>query len=187
MIGRSKGGGMSIPKWTIAAIAMAVIAAAGWYFGSPPYTLSRMKSAAEAGNSDALAGYVDFPALREDLKAELMAKMAAEARKDTSGFGGLGLAFGSAMIGPLVDGFVSPAGLRAAFIAKRNDAAKPKPAGPVQVADKPVIKRRGLSEFLLASEEEPNSGLVFTRHGLGWKLSGVDMPPAAASGGQPKR
>jgi hypothetical protein len=40
-----------------------------------------------------------------------------------------------------------------------------------------VIVRRGLSEFLVASKQQPKGGLVFKRHGLSWKLSGVDLPP----------
>jgi hypothetical protein len=37
--------------------------------------------------------------------------------------------------------------------------------------------RRGFSEFLVASKQRPTSGLVFKRHGLSWKLSGVDLAP----------
>lgn len=177
-------------KWVLVTIVLALAAAGGWYLGSPAYTLSQMKAAAEANDSDRLVSYIDFPSLREDMKAEFMAHLMAESARDTSGFGALGVAFGSAMVGPMIDGMVTPAGVRAAFVANRNkeesQAAAPGSAkapaerkaalGGVGMKDKPVIRRRGFSEFIVTSKEDPASGMVFRRHGLGWKLSGVDLP-----------
>jgi hypothetical protein len=109
-----------------------------------------------------------------------MGQMKAEAKKDKSGFGGLGLAIGTAMIGPVIDGLVAPVGMRAALMAKRDQAQTKTAAQAVsalRVPADPVIVRRGLSEFLVASKQQPKSGLVFKRHGLSWRLSGVDLPP----------
>jgi hypothetical protein len=139
-----------------------------------------MKAAADANDPDALNPYIDYPALREDLKSEITGQMIAEAKKHNSGFGGLGLAIGTAMIGPVVDGLVTPAGMRAALMAKRDQVrtkAASQAASALRVPDDPVIVRRGFSEFLVASKKQPKSGLVFKRHGLSWKLSGVDLPP----------
>ena len=61
-----------------------------------------MKAAADANDPDALNSYIDYPALREDLKAEIKGQMMAEAKKDKSGFGRLGLELGKAMIGPAI-------------------------------------------------------------------------------------
>jgi hypothetical protein len=139
-----------------------------------------MKAAADANDPDALNSYIDYPAVREDLKAEIMGEIMAKAKKDKSGFGGLGLAIGKATVGPVIDGLVTPAGLRAALTAKRDQEqikAAAQAASALRVPDDPVIVRRGLSEFLVASKRQPMSGLVFKRHGLSWKLSGVDLPP----------
>ena len=174
---------MANPKAKLAALAAAVLivaAGATWYLASPAWTLRQMKAAADANDPGALNAYIDYPALREDLKAEIMVQMRAEAKKDTSGFGPLGLAIGTAMIGPVIDGVVSPAGMRAALTARRDQAhsgAGREAASVLHVPDDPVIVRRGLSEFLVATKREPASGLVFKRHGLSWKLSGVDLPP----------
>jgi Protein of unknown function (DUF2939) len=163
----------------IAAAALIIGAGVTWYLASPGWTLHQMKAAADANDPDALSSYIDYPALREDLKAEIMSQMRAEAKKDKSGFG-LGLALGTAMIGPVIHGLVTPAGMRAALMAKRDQAqikAAPRAASALRVPDDPVIVRRGFSEFLVASKQQPKSGLVFKRHGLSWKLSGVDLPP----------
>jgi hypothetical protein len=171
-------------KW-LWAIALIVLAgAAAWYLLSPGYTLSRMKSTAEAGDEQAFASYIDFPALREDLKAELQAQLVAEGRRREDPIAGFGAALGAAMVGPIVDGMVSPAGLRLAFILGRNGerGAGPKPPDGLELPESPVITRRGLSEFVVGSREAPGRGMVFRRHGLGWKLSGVDLPPRPVTG-----
>lgn len=174
---------MANSKTRVAAlIAATLIIAAGvlWYLASPGWTLHQMKAAAAANDADALNSYIDYPALRDDLKAEMLGQMVAEAKKDKSPFGGLGLAIGTAITGPAVDRLITPAAMRAALMAKRDMAlteAAPQTASALRVPDDPVIVRRGFSEFLVASKQQPKSGLVFKRHGLSWKLSGVDLPP----------
>ena len=161
----------------IAAVAIA------WYFMSPWYTLKQMRDAAQANDADALSAYVDFPALREDMKSEIMARLVVEAQKDKSGMGALGKAMATAMIGPMIDGFVSPAGLRAAFIANRNrDAAQPtnKATGAFDVSDNVEIERRSFDEFAVSNKTRPDGKMIFKRQGLGWRLSGVDLPAPAS-------
>ena len=163
-----------------AAITLILVSAALWYFESPVWTLSRMKAAAQARDPDALSAYIDYPSLREDFKSELRARMMAAAQRDRSGLGGVGVAIGSAMVGPLVDSLISPAGVRAAMLAKRDEAVVSGAAGPMkalQMPDKPVITRRSFSEFIVGSKDQSDSGLVFRLHGLSWKLSGVELPP----------
>ena len=169
---------MTSRKWKLAAIAavLLVIAfSALWYFESPAWTLKGMKDAAQAKDADALNAYIDYPALRENFKAELMARMMTEAQKDKTGFGTLGMALGSALVGPLIDGLVSPSGMRTALLANRQQATSA--ASALRVPDEPVIVRRNFSEFVVTSKSQPNSGLVFKRHGLSWMLSGVELPP----------
>lgn len=171
---------MSRLKW-VAAVALFIVAGfAAWYFYSPSYTLVQMKAAARANDSDKFSSYIDFQALREDMKAELTARMLAEAQKNKSGLGSFGMAIGSAMIGPLVDGMVSPAGVRAAFIANERVEAEGlsnKAMEPLKLSDDPVIERRSFSEFAVTSKNHPRSAMIFKRHGLGWQLSAIELPP----------
>ena len=174
---------MARGKWRIAAVAAAVIVIASstlWYFESPAWTLKGMKDAAESRDTDALNAYIDYPALRESLKAELMARMTVEVQKDKSGLGALGMVVGSAVMGPMIDGLVSPAGMRAALLANSQENAGPA-ATALHVPKEPVIVRRNFSEFLVTTKGQPQSGLVFKRHGLSWMLSGVELPPDAST------
>ncbi|MDB5692365.1 MAG: hypothetical protein JWO81_1428 [Alphaproteobacteria bacterium] len=113
---------MTRTRWIGALALLAAALASVWYVASPWYILREMKAAAAAGDSNAFASYVDFPAVRKDLKAKFRARLRAQSRKDGSGIGGLELALGSALADPVIDGLVSPGGIRAAFIA-RGDAA----------------------------------------------------------------
>jgi hypothetical protein len=166
-------------KWKIAAVAadlMIIAASSLWYFESPAWTLKGMKDAAQSHDADALNAYIDYPALRASLKAELKARMISEAQKDRSGLGALGMALGSAVMGPMIDGLVSPSGMRTALFASQYENAQT-PASALHVPEKPMIVRRNFSEFLVTAKDRPNSGLVFKRHGLSWMLSGVELSP----------
>src|SRR3954451_9861862 len=85
----------------LAAAALIIAAGITWYLASPGWTLHQIKAAADANDPGALNAYIDYPALREDLKAEIKGQMIAEAKKDRSGFGALGLAIGTALSGPV--------------------------------------------------------------------------------------
>jgi hypothetical protein len=124
---------------------------AGWWFGSPWWTLWRMREAAAAGDAATLAGYIDFPAVRASAKAQLRPRLGP---------------LGSALARPAVDALVSPAALRLALM-KRRDGRSAAGLGMV---------RTGASEFRL--RRDGGSDLVFRRHGLGWKLSEVRIASA---------
>ncbi|HYJ81591.1 MAG TPA: DUF2939 domain-containing protein [Allosphingosinicella sp.] len=101
------------------AAALLVLAGAGWWFGSPWWTLWRMREAARAGDAQALAAYIDFPALR------------ASTRRQLGPVGG-------ALARPAVDALVSPAALRVALGLGRAKGGEP---GGVELV------RSGASEF----------------------------------------
>lgn len=177
---------MTRGKWIGLAAALLLALGALWYFASPAWTLRQMQAAAKAGDGDAIVAMVDFPALREDVKAELMTKLATQTKRRGDEGGGIGLVLGGIFIGPAVDAMVSPAAIRSALIARADPADPADPAEPkadrprlpgMKIPEKPVIVRRGLSEFLLASETDRGSGLVFRREGLSWKLAGIELPP----------
>lgn len=169
---------MPSTKWRIAAVVVAVIVIASgtlWYFESPLWTLKGMKDAARSNDADALNAYIDYPALRESLKAELTARMRTEAQIDKSDLGGFGRALGAVTLGPLIHILVSPAGMRTILLATNQEDMGPA-SSALHVPKEPVIVRRSFSEFTVTTKDQPNSGLVFKRHGLSWMLSGVELP-----------
>ena len=173
----------------IAAVALLAVAGiiGGWYYASPGMTSKAMVEAAQENDEARFSGYVDYEALRADMKSELTTRLQEEAKRDGSAEAKLGLAMGMAMMNPIVDSMVSPEGMKTAFakFAKEQKAgkaaggdapgAKGKDAKGAAPAD-PEIQRQGLNRFIVTGKDTPGSGLVFERRGLGWKLAGIDLP-----------
>lgn len=160
--------------------ALLLAAAAGWYFASPWLTLRAMVSAAKANDAERLSAYVDYQALRRDVKADLARRLEAEAKKERGLAGRLGLAVGRAMIAPAVDAAVSPAALKVAFAAMGRTGAggsEPGEAGGSGRRALPTIDRQGFGRFVLRDPAVPGAAFVFERRGLGWKLAGLERGP----------
>ena len=151
-----------------------LLVAAGWYYFSPLWTLKAMYDAAQANDREAFAEYVDYPALREDLREEATAYLETEAKRDGSEGAQLGLAMGRALMGPLVDTMVSPERMQVAFAALAV-AETAKGGDPRKAASKAKVERIGLNRFRVSTERQPQTGFVFERRGLGWKLAGIDL------------
>jgi Protein of unknown function (DUF2939) len=167
--------------------ALLVAAAAGWYFASPWLTLKAMVSAAKANDADRLSAYIDYEALRRDVKADLTARLEAKARKEGGLAGKLILAAGKAAIGPTIDATVSPQALKAVFAAMGGsgpaEAGGPESAGTGGGRKLPLprIEREGLDRFRVGNPVTPGSALVFERRGLGWQLTGFELAPEKAT------
>jgi hypothetical protein len=95
------------------------------YVGYAAYSISEIVRAIETGNGELLADHVDFPAVRESLKKQVRAALAAPAAAESErGDGplpesGFVSALRSGMAGRMVDGLVTPEGI-AALMAKRR-------------------------------------------------------------------
>src|SRR5262245_45112230 len=116
---------MGSRRIAIAAVAaLAVLAAA--YVGSPWWVTMRMRKAAEAGEGERVAAYVDYPTLRENLTAQIRANMHAEppeAEQDASPLAGFGRAILGSIAGVAVEAMVTPE--RVAHLVT-NGGAKPR-------------------------------------------------------------
>ena len=167
------------------ALAALLALAGGWYYLSPGLTVKAMVEAAQENDEARFSSYVDYAALRADMKSELTNRLQEEAKRDGSAEAKLGLAMGMAMMNPIVDSMVSPTGMKTAFanLARQQQAAKAKGGGDQEAAAKgsipldPEIRRDGLSRFIVTGKDTPGSGLVFERSGFGWKLTGIDLAP----------
>ncbi len=179
-------------KKVLIVLAVLAIAGAGWFYASPWWTLRAIREAARDRDSAALSAYVDYEALRTDLKGDLRRSMMAEMGKQPENpFASIGVAIATGLIDPIVEAAVSPAGVEAMFAGQRAeeqaDAAASATPGTAPAPSKmpslagaapgydPVIERVSLDEFRVLGEDK-DSALIFRRHGLGWKLSAVDLP-----------
>jgi hypothetical protein len=114
-------------------------------FASPFWTMRQLRVAAAAGDTATLEQYVDFPALRESVKAELqstvIAPMVANSKLKDSPIAGLGAMMATAMLGPVVDSMVSPAGIAKMVQGhpEVTSAALPDADAPASPAVQPAI------------------------------------------------
>ncbi len=172
------------PKWLgfVAAIAV-LLAAGGWWFASPWWTLRAMREAAAAHDEKALSAHVDYPALRASVKREIAKQMAGSGGGEA---GGTLATVVAAIAGPIVDAAITPQGVQAMFEVRdvSKQGATPPPASGGMLPslpaanDRPAIEHYGIDQFRVRWHEQGTGTMVFRRYGLGWKLVGIDLPPA---------
>lgn len=190
-------------KKILIAVAVVMIAAGGWYYASPLWTLKAMRDAAVAKDGAALSHYVDYEALRTDLKGDMRRSMIAEMTKQPENpFGAIGMAIAMNLIDPMIEEMVTPEGVEALF-AGQCDAGDGQAAAPgagsertasggaasaapgsgpsarpslasASPGDDPEIDRINLDEFRVRGGGKDGE-LIFRRYGFGWKLAGVSL------------
>ncbi len=153
----------------------------------PYITLYQIKSAIQNSDGEAFSKLVDFPTLRENFKGQLMASMNKEmGTPDMAGnpMAALGQAMAVALINPMIDAMVSPAGMIAMMQTNKpissfpgsskstsqdSSTTMPDYAVAYQGWDKIVVHNK------LSGPEA--GGFVFRRNGIwDWKLSGINLP-----------
>jgi hypothetical protein len=185
-------------------LVMILAAALGYVYASPYLALDRMKRAADARDAQTVNGYVDFPLLRESLKAQVgeLLTRRIDVRHSGNPLALLGAMVGAALVGPLVDSYATPDGVAAILngIAPRADPgqAPPSPppvAGPTppmtsappQKAPKPPQTTAGYRSFdTFVVNYQHGAGdarysAILRRYGLvSWRLVGVELNGAPA-------
>ncbi|MBY0237885.1 MAG: DUF2939 domain-containing protein [Burkholderiaceae bacterium] len=173
-------------KKLLSTVGIGVLALAAFAYASPYFTLHQIKNSLADKDADALSEHVDFPALRENVKGQVMAMMSARMSgpemKDNP-FAAMGQALGAAMVGPMIDSMVSPAGVVALM---RNSASRSSSAGETkapnsgeQIKPNYTVSYKGWDRVTVrpAGSEAGEGTLTLRRHGLwNWKLTAIEMP-----------
>lgn len=175
-------------KWLLAAI-LIVLALGGYVAAGPYLAIHGISRAVEQRDAAKLAKYVDFPAVRVNLKAQLNDHVVRRAGVDvqSSLLGAVALGLAGNLAGAGVDMLVTPAGIGALLqgqaLWKRalgetvggDTWAPPAPAKPLQGAQH---RFQSLSRFTATTRTQDGKPLVFvfSRKGLRWKLSNIILP-----------
>lgn len=167
------------------------------YFVSPIIALHGLTTAAKAGDRAKLERSVDFPAVRDSLKAQLKAVMTREVNADPklrdNPFAALGQMLLIGVIDKAVDAYATPdaiANMVATNKAPERISADTPPPPP---AEQPKPKAKSTTEAHYAYQgvnhfhatyrdkaDQPGDelGLVMERRGLfTWKLVKIELPP----------
>lgn len=162
------------------------------YFGSPVLAVRGLTEAATTGDETALRARVDFPAfrasLKEELNAELVAQMRADAGSDNPVLSGLGMLLAPSLVSGMVDAFVTPQAIATMVRSARAPDPMDRPGQVESPApadeDKDTVSQswayRDLNTFAvtLTNNRHPDQqlALLMERRGLfGWKLAGIDL------------
>ncbi|RYY47297.1 MAG: DUF2939 domain-containing protein [Sphingomonadales bacterium] len=156
----------------IALALIAAVAAGGWYWASPWWTLQSMKNAAEARDIDALSRHVDYPVLRENVKRQLRARMESGVQDR----GVLGKLVAGGIAEQLVDIAITPEGMRIIFAAAPL-AAEPARGRVKLKASDMTVRRDGIGSFRMVRKDGKPGALIFRLKGAGWMLTDIELPP----------
>jgi hypothetical protein len=184
-------------------LAAAVLFAAA-YFGSPFLALQSLRSAIRSGDQARVEQLVDFPSVRDhlktDLKAEIAARIDSEPSLKGNFLGRLGLSLAPTLVDQMVENMVTPSSIATlgelsawtpSLKVPNFNAPPPAPApttapagdaAPAPLPDKPVAHYAYLTRDLFrVSETAPTRALpawVFQRQGLfAWRLIRIELPP----------
>jgi hypothetical protein len=170
-------------KGTLATlVAAAVVVLAGVMYASPYITVAGLQRAVEARDAQGVAEYVDFPALKEDIKGKLLIEITKQGKTELKNnpFAAMGQVLAIGLVNQMADTFISPAGVML-MLEEGNPAASAASKAPEPVPSADTEKRSYKVTYLnwsrvkIAPEGEPN-GFIFRRDGLfGWKLVALDL------------
>jgi hypothetical protein len=178
------------------AILLVLLVAIGGYVAAGPYlAIHGISEAIEKRDTAQLSRYVDFPALRANLKAQLSDYVVRRGGPElqSSLLGAVALGVAGDLAGAGVDTLVTPAGIGALLqgqdvwkratgdTAGSDTWAPPTPARPLQGAHH---RYESFSRFTATTQTRDGRAIVFvlSRDGLQWRLSNILLPLDQAPG-----
>ena len=178
----------------VAAVALAVAASLALSsYASPYWTLHRINTAIADKDADRFSSYIDFPALRDSVKGQMMVmvnKRLSRPEMADNPFAGMGQMMSAALISPIVDAAVSPAGVMAMFESGKVQALpgaagkQESPASRDAQADAPdahnyAVDYESWSRVAISKPGHDAGRFILKRTGLwGWQLAALEFPEA---------
>jgi Protein of unknown function (DUF2939) len=167
-----------------AAIAIAAGIAAYWYW-SPYLAVRALREAALNADAARFNEHVDFPRVRDSLKAQFAERIDGAGGRSAGGFGGL---LANAVIGTVIDAAVRPETIMFAmregrFNIERGGQREDQPQSEPGERKQPVwrTERQGVDTVLFHVQRDGGDGsdrmaLVMQRHGFAdWKLTDIRL------------
>jgi hypothetical protein len=159
-------------KLGIGAVAISGVAFGAWDYASPLWAAQGLQSAILARDATALNGYVDFEALRTNLKAQFAARLVANnlgAPTSTPEYAATRLQSVNAM----VDGMISPQAIQ---VAMERATQLPPDNGVRKPFAFASIHRDGFNQFHVSIDAGDTIAIRFERRGLSWQVTDLKLP-----------
>ena len=181
-------------QWLLIALAASLGVLVAYSYYSPHLHIDRLRSAAEARDTDRLRELVDFESVRASLKDDIRTMFVQRMSRDLAGnpFAGLGMLMVNAMVDPMVDMIVSPQSIiaivdrgkvEADISAKGKVSRAPDEPAPTTRRREAIIEqgyenyRRYVITVRPADEPQASLSLYLRRDGLfSWKVYKISLP-----------
>jgi hypothetical protein len=162
------------------------VGAAGLAAYAPYRAFQQIRTAARAGDAEALSHRVDFPAFRQSIKDEVRSEVGQglSGGRNLGILSGLGAVVAGAVAAPMVDAFVTPEGIAALASGERpgrrggDDELEERK----REVERSVEMSQGwedLSTFVVRFRDresgEQRMALVLRRDGVRWRLSALRL------------
>lgn len=162
----------------------------GYVFASPYITAYMIKTAAQNQDGEALSEYIDFSALRQNLKEQMNAAVGKEIMQEAEGDGAamvLGATFGGLIIGKMVekmiDVYVTPAGIMELMKGEILDMEGIGTSTEQQTTSEPfanvVMTYESFNKFSITTKDTESADeikFILRRKGMEWKLTEILVP-----------
>ena len=178
--------GVNMNKKLIGAIIAIVVVIFGYLYATPYLVLHSIKKAAQAGDSDTVSKYIDYPSVRQSFKDQMNAMMMKEmVNQKDDGFAALGAMLASTMVDKMIDAVVTPEGmtlmlqgkdLKQSVSGNESESAENK-----QEEHQPDYETRytSFNDFQVVIKD-PNKSkevkVLMVRDGLSWKINKIAVP-----------
>ena len=170
---------MKTIKTLLAAALLLAVLFFGFLAASPYITFHRIKQAVDAEDLQALSTYVDYPALRENLKTQALAAISAKWQEQApdNPLAGLGRTLAAGAAEKMIDALITPENIVLAIASGQLLQGKPL-AAPQQAKDDVQNYTASWQDWshILVHRKGENKGYIFRRSaplGWEWKLAAV--------------
>ena len=157
-------------------------AVAAGYFAYPYWTADRLVRALSERDVDTVERLVDWPLLRESVKASVRLSLIGKTSSASgdAGMAAIGGMLGSTLVGQMIDTMVSPEGLRRMF----REASEPAP--DLQFSNARFVDFDTFRVDLNRADTPTGRfGVKMEFSGLRWRVTGLDIPSHLLAAGLP--
>lgn len=165
-------------KKILALIFLALLLFCGWYFASPWLAMKGLVDAARANDVAELEPRVDFPAMRASVSDQISEATQRRAGQGDGLFAEIGGALAEEVGRTVVERALTPENV-GNLVVTGSLAAGLLPERLRGQAIDWDVERESFNTFRASGRFEDGTGgasLIFVRDGLGWKLTGIDLP-----------
>ena len=173
--------GVNMNKKLIGALITIVVVICGYLYASPYLALNNIKKAAEAGDTEKLSTYIDYPSVRESFKSQVKASVMKDmANSNSDGWEALGEMLAVAMVDKVVDAMVTPEGVTLMLQGKDIRDAIKQDLATEDVKQEQNVKFESSTRYLTINDFEltlkrldtdKKLKVIMHRNGLSWKVT----------------